>query len=117
MDRAFYTARWTPCKRADSAIPPPPAGDAALEELLELHRRAHVALDLELAGHVGARRIQLARDDSLEVLLGARDRAIGVGRGALGDADAAVVDGDRPPACAVDVEDVGVGHPHRAGDV
>src|SRR5205085_8040219 len=33
-----------------------------LEELLELHRRAHVALDLELAGHVGARRVALTGD-------------------------------------------------------
>src|SRR5436853_7071024 len=43
----FYTARWAPCKRRPS------------EELLELHRGAHVALDLQLSGHVGARRVQL----------------------------------------------------------
>src|SRR2546421_9328496 len=89
----------------------------ALEELLELHRRAHVALDLELAGHVGARRVQLARDDPLEVLLRARDRAVRVGRDALGDFDLAVVDRDGPLAGAADVEDVGVRHPRGAGPV
>src|SRR5690242_11457887 len=33
---------------------------ARSEKLLELHRRAHVALDLELAGHESRHRVQLA---------------------------------------------------------
>src|SRR2546423_7695085 len=85
------------------------------EELLQLHGRAHVAFDLELAGHVGARRVELARDDPLEVLLRARDRAVGVGRDPFLDGHLAVVDRDRPLAGAVDVEDVGAVHPGGAG--
>src|SRR5258708_34951815 len=44
------------------------------EDLLELHGRAHVALDLELARHVGRRGVLLARDDLLERLARGRDR-------------------------------------------
>src|SRR5262249_16539461 len=40
-----------------------------LEELLELQCRAHVARDLELAGHVSGRRVLLAVDDAGEGLL------------------------------------------------
>ena len=39
-----------------------------LEQLLQLHGGAHVALDLQLAGHVGGRRVLLAGDDLLEGL-------------------------------------------------
>src|SRR5205085_10834879 len=77
----------------------------------------HVALDLELSGHVGACRVELAGDDALEALRGARDRGVGAGGGAFGDADAAVVDRDRPLPGAVDVEGVGVRHPGGAGRV
>ena len=48
-----------------------------LEEFLELHCRAHVALDLQLAGHVGGGRVQVAAEQLLEVLLGGRDRRVG----------------------------------------
>src|SRR5204862_367373 len=34
-----------------------------LEELLELHRGAHVSFDLELPGHIGARSVLLAADE------------------------------------------------------
>src|SRR5258708_10594404 len=79
------------------------------EELLELHRSAHVALDLQLPGHVGARRVLLAGDDLLERLLGGRDDHVGVAA-ALADADLAVVDVDLPLSGALDVEDVRVAH-------
>src|SRR6476659_9372401 len=59
------------------------------EDLLELHRRAHVALDLELAGHVRGGRVLLARDDLLERLDRGGDRAVAAGV-ALVDGDAAV---------------------------
>ena len=89
---------------------------ARLKELLELHRGAHVALDLELAGHVGARRVLLAGDDLLEGLLGGLDRRVGVAA-ALGDRDLAVVDVDLPLAGAVDVEDVRVASCPRSSSV
>src|SRR5947209_2265655 len=77
-----------------------------LEEFLQLHRGAHVALDLQLAGHVGARRVLLAADDLLERLLGGGDHRVGL-LAALRHAHAAVVDADRPLARAVDVEEEG----------
>src|SRR5579872_1205136 len=83
-----------------------------LEELLELHRRAHVALDLQLAGHVGARRVLVAGDDLLEGLLGGGDGDVGV-PATFGDGDGAVVDVHLPRARAFDLEDVGIGHPCR----
>src|SRR4029077_12830683 len=80
------------------------------EQLLQLHRSTHVALDLELAGHVGARRVLLAADDLLERLLGGRDHRVGI-LAAFGDVHLAVLDLDRPLAGAVDVEEVRVRHP------
>src|SRR5690349_7369448 len=94
------------CSPASRAGAPSVPGTASLllEQLLELHRRAHVALDLELAGHVGARRVLLARHDLLERLLGRRDHSVRVAP-TLGHGDLAVVDVDLPLAGAVDVED------------
>src|SRR5919201_506483 len=83
---------------------------SVLKELLELHRGAHVALDLQLAGHVRARRVLLAASDPFECLLGRRDRHVAV-LGALRHGDAAVLDIDLPFAGAFDVEDVRVVHP------
>jgi predicted GNAT family acetyltransferase len=80
------------------------------EELLQLHRRAHVALDLDLAGHVGARRVLLPGDDLLEGLPGRADRHVGVAA-ALGHAHRAVLDVHLPQAGPLDVEHVRVGHP------
>src|SRR6476620_3735679 len=59
------------------------------EELLQLHRSAHVPFDLELPGHVGAGCVLLAAGDLLERLLGGRDRDVAVVR-AFGPLDAAV---------------------------
>src|SRR5439155_21703772 len=87
-----------------------------LEELLELHRGTHVAFDLELAGHVRARRVLLAADDLLERGFGGRDDGVCVVP-ALADAHLAVVDPDRPLACALDVEEVRVGHAGRLRSV
>src|SRR5919197_4095228 len=79
-----------------------------LEELLELHRLAHVAFHLELAGHVGGGRVLLAAGDLHESLRRGGDRAIGVAA-VLADGDLAVVDVDGPGACTVDLEAVGGG--------
>src|SRR5262245_24672493 len=64
----------------------------AREELLELHRGAHIALELQLAGHIGARRVLLASDDLLEDLLRSADRAVGSVGHAVLDRDGAVRD-------------------------
>src|SRR5579864_8421325 len=85
---------------------------AALEELLQLHRGAHVAFDLQLPGHVGARGVLLAGDDLLERLLRRRDGYVGVGTAFL-HRHRAVVDVDRPLAGALDVEEVRVRHARR----
>ena len=77
-----------------------------LEELLELHRRAHVALDLQLARHVGGRRVLLAAEDLLEVLFARRDRRSRPCRRPLATLTAPSVDRDEPFAGAVDVEQV-----------
>src|ERR671931_110217 len=87
-----------------------------LEELLELHRLAHVAFHLELAGHVGGGRVLLAAGDLHESLRRGGDRAIGVAA-VLADGDLAVVDVDGPGAGAVDLEAVGRGHAGRLGRV
>src|SRR5436305_2002783 len=79
------------------------------EQLLELHRSAHVALDLQLAGHVGAGRILLAARDLLERLLRGRDHGVRI-LAAFGDAHLAVVDVYLPFARSVDVEQERVGH-------
>src|SRR5690349_3995158 len=79
------------------------------EELLQLHRSAHVPFDLELPGHVGAGCVLLAAGDLLERLLGGRDRDVAVVR-AFGHLDAAVLYVDLPLAGAVDVEHVRVVH-------
>src|SRR6266540_4174317 len=78
-----------------------------LEELLELHRRADVALDLQLAGHVRGRRVLLAAADLLERLGRRRDRHVGVAA-ALVDRQLPVADVDEPLALALDVEEVRV---------
>src|SRR5206468_3928779 len=72
----------------------------------------HVALDLELAGHVGGRRVLLAAHDLLERLLRRRDRAVRA-VAALRDGDRAVVDVDLPRARAFDLEHVRVAHARR----
>src|SRR5262249_37857958 len=53
--------------RAASLTPPILEG-GRLEEFLQLHRRAHVALDLELSGHVRGGRVLLALRELLERL-------------------------------------------------
>src|SRR5689334_3335553 len=83
-----------------------------LEELLELHRLAHVALHLQLPGHVRGGRVLLAVRDFPERLGSGRDRAVGVAV-ALGDRHLAVVDVHDPCARAVDVELVARRHPLR----
>src|SRR3954466_9329488 len=83
--------------------------DLGSEQLLQLHRSTHVALDLQLPGHVGARRVLLAGNDLLEGFLGGLDGGVGVAA-ALADADLAVVDVDLPLAGPVDVEHVRVRH-------
>ncbi len=88
------------------------AGSRTLEELLQLHRRAHVALDLELPGHVGGGRVLLAVDDRHHRLLGGRDRRVGLAA-AVGHLDLAVLDLDEPLAGTLDVEQVRVVHPGR----
>src|SRR5207237_10625624 len=87
------------------------------KELLELHGRPHVALELELAGHVGARRVLLARDDLLEDLLGGTDRAVGAIVHAVLDRDLALGDLHRPLSRALDVEGVRVVHARRLARV
>src|SRR6266566_9637171 len=79
------------------------------EDLLELHRGAHVALDLQLARHVGGRRVLLAADDLRERLPAGADRGVGVTR-ARRDGDRAVADVDMPVALALDLEEVRVAH-------
>src|SRR5262245_24290782 len=86
------------------------------EELLELHRGAHVAVDLELPGHVGGRGILLTARDRLERLLGGVDRHVAVG-GALRDLDGSVGQGPLPRAVARDLEDVRVVHAGGVGRV
>src|SRR3954467_6029074 len=86
--------------------------DAGSEQLLKLHRSTHVTLDLELASHVGARRVLVTADDLLERLLGGRDHGVGI-LTALGDVDLAVLDTDGPFSGAFDVEEIGVRHPRR----
>src|SRR3954452_6683755 len=77
-----------------------------LEQLLQLHRGAHVALDLQLPGHERRHGIELAADELLEVVLADRDRR-GRVRGALRDLDArGVLDVDLPRARARHVEEV-----------
>src|SRR4029079_1064917 len=107
-ERGGPGSRWRGARRAGGV------GKAlAREELLELHGRTHVALELELAGHVGTRRVLLARDDLLEDLLRSADRAVDAVLEAVVHADAAVRDFDRPPAGALDVEAVRVVHAGR----
>src|SRR5712691_1069218 len=101
-----------PARRAKPGSALPRKRSIRLEELLELHGRPHVALDLQLAGHVGRRRILLAARDLRERLLGGRDRGVGAARVALGHLHGPVVDGDRP-LLPVDVEQVRIRHPGR----
>src|SRR5215210_64284 len=86
-----------------------PASEETLEEFLKLHSGAHVALDLQLARHVSRRRVLLAAEDSLEVLLARGDRRVRFAL-ALADADSAVLDRHQPHPCVFDVEDVAVVH-------
>src|SRR5215210_6374543 len=78
-----------------------------LEQLLELHGRAHVALDLQLARHVRRRRVLGAGSDLLEGLRRRRDRHVGVSP-TLVDRQVAVLDVDEPLSLALDVEQVRV---------
>jgi hypothetical protein len=95
---------------------PPEVVPGHLEELLELHRGAHVTLDLELAGHVRGRRVLLTRGDRAEGLLGRTDLDVRVSP-ALGHFDGAVGDVHLPDARAFDVEDIRVVHPGRLGRI
>src|SRR6184192_339592 len=97
-------------------VPLSQAIGGALEELLELHGLAHVALDLQLPRHVGGGRVLLAAGDLHERLRGRRDRAVGVAA-VLADGDLAVVHVDRPDAGAVDLEQVGRGQAGGLGRV
>src|SRR6266508_3498139 len=89
-----------------------PRSAETLKEFLQLHRGAHVALDLQLAGHVGAGRVLLAAGDLLEGLLGRRDGHVRV-FGVLCHGDVAVLDVDLPRARTLDVEQVRVVHTGR----
>src|SRR5258708_35821938 len=82
-----------------------PSRRIRLEELLQLHRGAHISLDLELAGHVRGGGIEVACHDLLEVLVRGRDRAVGVAA-SFADADGAVVAGNEPLPRTFDVEAV-----------
>src|SRR5215211_1151612 len=82
------------------------------KKLLKLESGAHVALDLELAGHVGRGGVQLALRDPLERLRVRHDRGVCV-LGPLGHRDRSVGDAHRPLTGAVDVENVGVRHAGR----
>ncbi len=64
---------WRPGRRRSA-----PRRAGRLKQLLELHGGAHVALDLQLPGHVGARWVLLARDDLREGLLGGGDNGVGI---------------------------------------
>ena len=81
----------------------------ASEELLELHGGAQVAFDLQLARHVGRRRVLFARDDLVERLAGRGDRRVGVAA-AFCDAELPVGNRDEPLALVFDVEEVRVRH-------
>src|SRR3954447_18082765 len=87
-----------------------------LEELLELERSSHVALDLQLSRHVRGRRIGLAASDLHQCLLAGGDRAIGV-LCALGDGGGSVGHRDSPGTHAGDVEHVAVVHAGGLGRV
>src|SRR2546430_670483 len=80
-----------------------------LEELLQLHRGTHVAFDLQLAGHVGTRRVLLAVHHLRERLLRRRDDRVGIPL-AFTDSDLAIADVDLPLPGALDVEEVRVVH-------
>src|ERR671924_1463498 len=82
------------------------------EQLLQLHRLAHVALDLQLSGHVGRGRVLLALGDLHERLGRCRDSGVGIAA-VLGDGYVAVVDVNVPRARAVDLEPVAARHPGR----
>src|SRR5919108_1372661 len=86
------------------------------EELLKLHRLAHVTLHLELARHVRRGRVLLAVGDPHERLARGRDRGVGVAA-VLADADSPVVNVKGPGAGAVDLEAVGRRQPTRLGQI
>src|SRR5919201_760251 len=109
----------SPVKGWKSTAPAPPprlsassttATNRTSEQLLELHRLAHVALDLELAGHVRGGRVLLALRDLHERLARGGDGGVGL-VAVLADADVAVVHVDGPGACPVDLESIGGGEP------
>src|SRR6478752_4852255 len=83
--------RSTSASATSGSATPPRSPSAELEELLEL------------PGHVGARGIDVARDDLLERLLRGGDHDVGISP-ALGDRHLAVVDVDLPFARTLDVE-------------
>src|SRR5947207_1951257 len=90
-------------------MPAFPASEETLKEFLKLHRGAHVARDLELAGHVGGGRVLLAGNDLLEVLLGGRNRAVRVAV-TLADGHGSALNRHEPLAGAVNVEQIAVLH-------
>src|SRR5512138_203475 len=92
--------------RVRSRTRTPASGGATSEDLLQLEGEAHVALDLELAGHERHLRVQLPVDDREEVLIHGRHRALRARRGARLDLAARLgaVRGPRPPARPADVE-------------
>src|SRR5579862_348961 len=98
-------ARRRPCRRRRSARR---ARRRRLgEELLQLQRRAGVAGDLELAGHVGGDGVLLAGGDAAERLPAHRDRDVRL-RTAFAHMNGAVANLDEPLALAVDVEKIRV---------
>src|SRR5581483_8107467 len=95
--------------RCSSSWRTPKATDRRSEQLLELHGRTHVALDLQLPRHVGRRRVLLAGDDLVERLPARGDRRVRVAA-ALAHVELSVRHGDEPLSLAVDVEEVRVVH-------
>src|SRR5512143_3261578 len=92
--------------RVRSRTRTPASGGATSEDLLQLEGEAHVALDLELAGHERHLRVELAVHDGEEVLVHRRDRALRARGGARLDLSARLGAVDRPRAAArpADVE-------------
>src|SRR5262245_38402964 len=69
--KANAASRWSASSQSSNVIWP-----VRLEQLLELHGRAHVALDLQLPGHVRRGGVLLAAGDLGERLGGRRQSAV-----------------------------------------
>src|SRR5262249_48330484 len=75
------------------------------QQVFQLHRRADVAADLQLPGHIRGERILLAFDDAQEDLLRGLEGALAT-LVALAHRHVAAFDLHSPDAGALDVEDV-----------